>query len=219
MGFTIPCELISWNSFYGLCQTLACRIYESGYRPDMIVAIGRGGWVPARVLADFFGVMDLTGFNITHYRGSHMQPEARIKYPLSVGLDDRCVLLVDDVSDSGDTFELALNHVGQHGTPKTIRTAAMHHKLASSFVPDFYAERIVKWRWIIYPWAWHEDISTFIKEMEPPPVSLTEIEQRLEEGYGIRLARWQLRNLLSLMKWDSPEVSGLVDSSGNGAAG
>lgn len=203
MSVRIPCELISWSAFYRLCQILASRINDSGYRPDLIVAIGRGGWMPARVLADFFGVMDLTGFNIVHYRGSHMEPEARIKYPLSVDLDDRRVLLVDDVSDSGDTFELALNHIGKHGAPEKIRTAALHHKIASRCVPDFCAARIVKWRWIIYPWALCEDISTFIREMEPSPASVKEIEQRLEEGYGIRLAQRQLHNLLSIMDRDS----------------
>ncbi len=206
MSVRFPCELISWNAFYQLCQVMVSRINDSGYRPDVILAIGRGGWVPARVLADYLGLMDLTSFNITHYRGSHMEPEARIKYPLSVDLDDRRVLLVDDVSDSGDTFELALKHIGTHGTPQEIRTAALHHKTASQFVPDFYAAKIVKWRWIIYPWALIEDISTFIKEMEPLPASVKEIERELEQGYGIRLSQRKLHSLFSTMNWDSSGV-------------
>ncbi len=211
MAAEIPCELISWSAFYRLCQSLAALIEVSGYRPDMIVAIGRGGWTPARVLADFFGIVDLTGFNIVHYRGSHMEPEARIKYPLAVELNDRRVLLVDDVSDSGDTFDLALKHVAEHGRPETIRTAALHHKIASRFKPDFYASSITKWRWIIYPWALREDIGSFIGEMAPQPVSVKEIERRLEEGYGIRLAQRQLRNLLAILARDIPWVSRLPD--------
>ncbi len=211
MAAQIPCELISWNTFYRLCQILATRIKESGYRPDMIVAIGRGGWTPARVLADFFGIVDLTGFNIVHYCGSHMEPKARIKYPLAVELDGRRILLVDDVSDSGDTFDLALEHIAGHGAPRAVRTAALHHKIASRFIPDFYASRIVKWRWIIYPWALREDIGAFIGEMEPQPASVKEIERRLEQGYGIRLVQRQLRNLLAIMDRDVPWVSRLPE--------
>ncbi|QKK10411.1 MAG: hypothetical protein HND59_01055 [Pseudomonadota bacterium] len=45
----IPCEPLCWNRCHGLCWRLAERIRSSGYDPDIIVAIGRGGWVPGRI--------------------------------------------------------------------------------------------------------------------------------------------------------------------------
>jgi len=102
-----PCELVSWERFYRLAQQLARIIHTAWFRPDIIVAIGRGGYMPARILSDCLGVFDLTDIKIEHYRGARRQRAARVRYPLSTGISGRHVLLVDDVSDSGDTFERA----------------------------------------------------------------------------------------------------------------
>jgi hypoxanthine phosphoribosyltransferase len=53
-------ELVSWASFHRLARDLALRIRASNFQPDMIVAIARGGVVPARVLCDYPDIMDLT---------------------------------------------------------------------------------------------------------------------------------------------------------------
>jgi hypoxanthine phosphoribosyltransferase len=76
-----PCELITWHQSYGLCRRLAERLRASGFRPDIIVAIGHGGWVIGRILADFLDLMDLTSFKIEHYHGPHKQARAKVKYP------------------------------------------------------------------------------------------------------------------------------------------
>ncbi len=124
-------ELISWGRFYGLCRRLVARIDASGFRPDLIVAIARGGYMPARVLADFFGLMALSSFRIEHYRGTQKQALTRVIDPLTVDLTGRRVLLVDDVSDSGDTFGVAMSHVRERGSPAELRTATIHHKVVS----------------------------------------------------------------------------------------
>ena len=47
------CELISWKQVRILSRRLVALIRASAYEPDMIVAIGRGGYVPARLLSDW----------------------------------------------------------------------------------------------------------------------------------------------------------------------
>jgi len=73
-----PCELITWEGFYKLSRMLAFLIRQSGFRPDLIVAIGRGGYMPARILSDYLGLMDLASMRILHYRGAHKEPQAKI---------------------------------------------------------------------------------------------------------------------------------------------
>ena len=63
------CEYISWNRFYGFCAELHRRIASTGFRPDIIVGIARGGYMPARVLADFFDLMNLAAIKVEHYHG------------------------------------------------------------------------------------------------------------------------------------------------------
>jgi len=186
MTHSTPCELISWNGACDLCQRLVGKIRKAGYHPDIIVAIGRGGYMPARILSDYLDLMNLTSFKIEHYHGQHKEPAARIRYPLTVDLTGQQVLLVDDVSDSGETFELAMVHLRERGAAE-VRTVVLHHKVVSRFVPDYYAKKIIKWRWLIYPWAIMENLNALIGAMEPRPSSIEVIAQRLQQEHGIRV--------------------------------
>ena len=132
------CELVSWEQFRTLARQLALLVRSSGFKPDMIVAIGRGGHMPARLLSDYLDIYNLSGFKIEHYRRAQKQAQARVRYPLSANVEGLKLLLVDDVSDGGDTFEVAVSHLHERGPPAEIRTAVLHHKAVSSFVPDFY---------------------------------------------------------------------------------
>lgn len=60
-------ELITWRQVYRLAWRLADRIRRSGFKPDPIVAMARGGYVPARLLCDFLDIHDLGAFAPTDY--------------------------------------------------------------------------------------------------------------------------------------------------------
>lgn len=81
------CELISFNEVLRLSKILARKIKASGYKPDLIVAIGRGGYVPGRLISDFLLFDDLTSMKIEHYtRAANMLEEVRIKFPIPVDI-------------------------------------------------------------------------------------------------------------------------------------
>jgi hypoxanthine phosphoribosyltransferase len=198
MTAKIRCEYISWSRFYSLSRILARRIHDSGFKPDVIVAIGRGGYMPARIISDFLHIMNLSSFKIEHYQGTRKNPVPLIKYPLGRGVSGEKVLLVDDVCDSGGTFELADRHLEEQMQLKEARTAVIHFKKTSSFIPDYYAGRIIKWRWIIYPWAAAEDISEFIKEIRPRPETIREIKDILARDHGVRIPSRVLEDILAM---------------------
>lgn len=182
------CELVSWEQFRTLARQLALLVRSSGFKPDMIVAIGRGGYMPARVLSDYLDIYNLSGFKIEHYRRAQKQAQARVRYPLSANVEGLKLLLVDDVSDGGDTFEVAVSHLHERGPPAEIRTAVLHHKTVSSFVPDFYTTELTEWRWLIYPWAILEDVSGFIRELWLVDASPERMQAEIEAGYGVRIS-------------------------------
>jgi hypoxanthine phosphoribosyltransferase len=192
----IPCELVSWPEFYRLAQQLARMIHTAWFRPDIIVAIGRGGYMPARVLSDYLNVFDLAGIKIEHYRAAQRQQLASVRYPLTADITGRHVLLVDDVSDTGETFAVAIQHLRERGEPAELRTAVLHHKRVSGFIPDYYAEEVVNWRWIIYPWALIEDLSGFLRDMVPRPASVDVFAAYLLEQHGIEVERATLEDVL-----------------------
>jgi len=192
-------EYISWNRFYRLCGVLYRKLDDSGFRPDLIIAITRGGYPAARVMADYFDLMDLVSLKIEHYRGPERLPETTIRYPLPLSLEGRRVLLVDDVSDSGDTFDAALAHLSERGQPGALRTAVLHHKISARYQPDYYAQKVIKWRWISYPWALVEDIKTLAQDLSPRPQSATQLLARLPAGFTARIPRGVLAQVVPIV--------------------
>jgi len=195
MAEQIRCELVSWERFYNLCRKLVFDIRESGFQPDIIVAIGRGGYVPARILSDYLDIMNLASFKIEHYLGAQKKGVAAIRYSLPEEVEGRRVLLVDDVSDSGDTFSVAHDHVYERIHPDEIKTAVLHHKIVSSYEPDFYAEKVMQWRWIIYPWAVMEDVSGFLDRMQPRPENAEEAREALLRNHDLNIPAAVLNDL------------------------
>ena len=111
----LPIELITWNKVYNLCRTLALRVFSSGYKPDMVIAIARGGYVPARILCDFLDISDLTDIRVVHYGPGARKNTARLAAPLNVDVQGKNVLLADDITDTGESMNIALAHITAMG--------------------------------------------------------------------------------------------------------
>jgi hypoxanthine phosphoribosyltransferase len=190
-------ELISWNQVTRFTQNLAEKIRADGFRPDLVIAIARGGYVPARLLCDHLDIYDLTSIRISHYQsGSERTEAARLSLPLNVDVRDMNILLVDDVDDTGDTLQLALEHINSF-KPAAVKIAVLHHKRVSTVVPDFYAQQVIRWRWITYPWAIIEDVNGFINRMDPKPATPQDAVQRIAETYRVKIP---LRTMQSIYR-------------------
>jgi hypoxanthine phosphoribosyltransferase len=179
-------ELVSWEQFYGMARQLAFMIHDDDYQPDIIIAIARGGYTPARILSDYLGVMDMTSFKVKHYHSTQQEAVAAIQHPLAADVSGQKILLVDDVSDTGDTFEVAIDHINACTNPSEVRSAVLHHKTISKYKPDYYTREVKEWHWITYPWAIMEDMTAYMKDMQPAPVSVEQVEQQLKAEHGIQ---------------------------------
>lgn len=200
MADKMRCELISWSEVQRLCHRLAIMIRSSGYVPDVVVAISRGGYVPARLICDYLDIMALTSIRTEHYlSGCVKQAQVIIRDPLCADIKDLRVLLVDDVNDSGDTLGLVIKHL-QTFHPHEIRTAVMHRKTTTYFSGDYYARQIVNWRWLIYPWAVKEDISGFLQRLKPVPETMEQAQQQLAEHFGLIISQQRIKDVYEFMK-------------------
>lgn len=200
----LRCQLVSLEEVYELSYRLARAVRASGYHPQLVVAISRGGYVPARLLCDFLDLSELTSIRIQHYvRAATREAAACVKMPLCVDARGRRLLVVDDVNDSGETLRVARAHLAGYA-PAEVRTAVLHEKTASPQRADYAAQTLAQWRWIIYPWALVEDVGGFLREMDPPPREAAEAARRLKEDYGLELPARQLQMLMSLMGEERP---------------
>lgn len=193
-----PCTLVSWRSIYRLSRELARAIRNSGFQPDLVVAIGRGGYAPARLVCDFLHLGQLTSIKVEHYVATHKQAEVVIRYPLNADVRGLNLLIVDDVNDSGETLAAVVRYINTF-QPRCVKTAVLHEKAVTTFSVDFFAKRITKWRWIVYPWAYIEDVTTFVKALKPFPSSASEAQNRLRDTHGIRVPRQTLQDVLDFM--------------------
>ncbi|MFN4046539.1 MAG: phosphoribosyltransferase, partial [Acidilobaceae archaeon] len=97
-------RIISWDEVVNWALNLACIIKNSGWKPDVVIASARGGYVPARLISDALGVGELLSLQITHWAESTvMTGKAVIRNPYSVSLEGKRALLVDDIIDTGLT--------------------------------------------------------------------------------------------------------------------
>jgi len=193
-------ELITWDYFYELARKLALAIYEASFHPEIIVAISRGGCVPARVICDYLDVFDLGVIKIEHYHGTHKEKLARLRYPLSadISLSGKRVLLLDDVSDTGDSFEIGIQHLLENGVPAELKTAVLHHKSVSSYTPDFYTEVVHNWRWIIYPWAVMEDLRSLLQEMDTSTATIESFARYIKQQHELEVPRQTLQDVFAM---------------------
>ena len=193
---------MTWEEQYRLARVLAGKIRASGYRPDLVIAIGRGGYIPARILCDLLSLPRLTSVKVEHW-GTPAEKEDRavIRYPLCITIRGEKVLIVDDVTDTGDSMAVVAEYVKGLG-PSEVRTAVLQHKEVSGFVPDYLAQVCPVWQWIVYPWAFHEDLLGFSKKVladrAPTPGELRgELASRFRFAATEEDIRFALEDLLS----------------------
>lgn len=198
----VACELVSWERSAELARTLAKKVIESGYMPDLVIAIARGGFVPARIVCDHLLINDLASIKVEHWGiATRKSEKARITHPLSMDIHGKKVLVVDDVTDTGETMSLILEYL-RSLLPVDARVGVLHHKTCSHFVPDYIAEVQPEWRWIVYPWAINEDLAGFSsKILSEGELDLKGLESALFDRYCIRVGREVLEDAIALLIW------------------
>lgn len=145
-------EVLTWEMYGHSMQELAQQVADSGFVPDVVLAIARGGLIPAGSLGYALNCKNLFTMNVEFYTGVGATLEAPMMLPPFITpseLDGLNVLVVDDVADSGKTLEMVLEFVSDHVAEA--RAAVIYEKSRSIVKPDY------AWRhtdlWISFPWS------------------------------------------------------------------
>jgi uncharacterized protein len=144
-----PREIVSWEELDRLVASLAEQVRDEH---DTMLAITRGGLVPAGMLAYRLGIRDILVAAVAYYDEAGRRGDAPsfLQFPADALLHGRRVLIVDEVWDSGATIQAVIGRVRAAGGIPT--TAVLHYKPGRSTIaaaPDHFAASTDGW--VVYP--------------------------------------------------------------------
>jgi hypoxanthine phosphoribosyltransferase len=144
---------ISWSAMGLMLTGLADQIRNSGFRPEVVVGIARGGLPPAVALAN---LLDVTEFRLLgiprNASNSRYSERADPRYEYLVPdrpITGRRTLLVDDIMGDGGTMALARDVLRSRGVT-TICTVVVVRNVHAAQSVDHHA--VTADDWTVFPW-------------------------------------------------------------------
>lgn len=145
-------EILTWETYGVGVRELARMVADSGFRPDVILSIARGGLFVAGSLGYALSIKNIFVMNVEYYTDIDERHEVPIVLPPYlelVDLDGAAMLIADDVADTGHTLELVRDfcttRLGE------VRTAVLYEKSRSVVRCDYVWRRTDLW--IDFPWS------------------------------------------------------------------
>ena len=130
------------------CEFLLEAIRASEFKPQIVVGIAHGGIIPSLISAKLR--FPLVYFKTIHY-DCYTQLSTVTFVDPTFDFQDVATLIVDDLVDTGETISVVHEYIHNVGVSyENLRTAVLHKKLSSVFIPDWYVDIISDW--VDYPW-------------------------------------------------------------------
>ena len=145
-------EILTWEGFGAATRALATEIAAEGFRPDIVLAIARGGLTVAGALAYALNVKNCGAMNVEFYTNVDERLDVPVVLPPALDVVDLRglrVLIADDVSDTGKTLELVRKEIAEHVAEA--RCAVLYHKPWSVITPEYVWKHTELW--INFPWS------------------------------------------------------------------
>lgn len=168
----------SWQDLEDQVQDLVYQLYKCPWKPDYIVGLTRGGLTPATILSNRLDIpMYALDVRLRDTTEGYTAESNKSMAQDALGYDDRSdgikwnsekqknILIVDDINDSGATFEWIKqdwqnnceprNERWKHVWHQNVKFAVLTNNLGSTQDVDFYVDEVNKTEkpvWLVYPW-------------------------------------------------------------------
>lgn len=150
---------VSWEQLHRDAKALAWRLLDVSKNWEGIIAITRGGLVPAAVIARELGIHLVETVCITSY---DWQQQGEVSILKSFEGDGHGWLLVDDLVDTGSTAKIVRAMI------PTAHFATVYAKPAGKPLVDTYITEVSQDTWILFPWDTESQFVAPIVGMDPP---------------------------------------------------
>ena len=158
--------IVDWKQYNLIVEKLAVQIFKSGFKPDMLIGIMRGGAPIIDVLSRVFK-LKCAYLAVESYSGKgteDQQGELVFSREMSSTVQEMKgnFLLCDDLSDTGITLNKSIDWLRKYtplqGNIKEIKTAVLWKKKDSTFEPDYCAQKLNSNPWIVQPFENYEEV-------------------------------------------------------------
>ena len=201
-------QAVTWEEIAQWTEKVCQSLDHAHCRPTVVIGLTRGGWVPARLLCDHLKVKKLYAVKTEHWGVTANQDgKALLTQELNISIKDETVLIVDDITDTGESLTLALSHIKEHN-PKALKSVTLLHIDHSKIEPDFFAVRVPKedWTWFIFPWNVHEDLRTLLPNVLYEPKDIAGIQAGFRNQFQIDVSEYMVKDTLANLEADGRVV-------------
>lgn len=139
--------IVSWDQFHRDSKALAWRLVEKDQQWKGIIAITRGGMIPAGIIARELEIKVIETIGVSSYDDQTQRDMHILKNidPDLVG-DGTGWLVIDDLVDSGNTAKLLRQLL------PAAHIATVYAKPAGEPLVDTYVTWVSQDTWIFFPW-------------------------------------------------------------------
>ncbi len=191
MASAVTFEVPTWNQLYELLLNQAHKVLQSG-KPDLIIAIARGGTIPARILSD---LLEIPYFSVQvklYNDIAHAGAKPELKQPLTGSAKGKRVLLVDDIADSGRSLQFTVAYLKEEGAEQ-VQTATLYFKPTCAVPPDYYEKTTCNW--VVFPWEYKETLRELGQKTVGKRAQNQEIAKLVRAGFPKQIAEKLLTDL------------------------
>ena len=187
-------EIPSWEQIYEMLLHLADRIRKNKFKPDIIVGVSRGGWVPGRVMSDLLENPQIANVKAEFYKGvAETKGEPVITQPVSMHVKGKQLLVLDDVADTGRSLRKVQSHLLEQGAAN-VKIATIYYKPWSVTLPDYYEKETR--RWIVFPWERKETVRDVLEKYERQGKTVEEAKKKLvKSGFNRKFVERFIREI------------------------
>jgi hypoxanthine phosphoribosyltransferase len=108
---------------------------------DFIIAIARGGMIPAFLISRITNIRNIDTFICQSYTDDHVKQNV-VSFPKNYShLRGKKVLIIDELVETGDTLKCAVESI-REAMPAEIKTMVVFRKDCTKYEPDYYIKEV-----------------------------------------------------------------------------
>jgi xanthine phosphoribosyltransferase len=132
----------SYENFKNDTKSLIEQVRDSNF--EAIVAVARGGLSLSHAMSEGLDIRDVQSIRTELYDKSQKRENITI-FGACEFKNIKRVLVVDDISDSGDTLNAVMNYLNREFEDIEFKSATLFYKKTSIYEPDFWINEADDW--------------------------------------------------------------------------